>query len=76
MVYNLPKPDATFRVFPQDDKTYGVEISILGTQPTSVTSFVTEKAAEAWIVGYRRQVKAGAGAPGRFGWARRRPGNA
>jgi hypothetical protein len=70
MAYNIFQPDATFRVFEKPDQTYAVEITIAGTEPTSVTGFATETAAADWVVGYQRQ-KAAAAAGGRRSWARR-----
>jgi hypothetical protein len=70
MAYNIAQPDATFRVFEKTDMTFGVEIVIAGTEPTSVMGFATETAANDWIAGYQRQ-KAAASVGGKRSWARR-----
>jgi hypothetical protein len=71
MANSLPKPDPTFRVFSKSDSTYGVEISIEGTEPTSVTPFATEEAANNWIAGYQKQLAAPPAPRGRRSWAGR-----
>jgi hypothetical protein len=70
MAYNIAQPDAVFRVFEKPDQTYGVEVTIAGTEPTSVMGFSTETAASDWIAGYQRR-KAAASTGGRRTWARR-----
>jgi hypothetical protein len=50
-------PDATYRVVLQKDMTYGVEVAVAGNFPTMVTSFLTEKKAEAWITEHKRRLK-------------------
>jgi len=47
---------AAFRVVPQKDSTYGVEVVVPGSFPAMVTSFATEQAAEVWITDYKRRV--------------------
>lgn len=51
-----PHADATYRVVPQKDLTYGVEVKVPGSFPAMVTSFATEQTAEAWIVEYKRRL--------------------
>ena len=46
-------PATTFRIFQQDDKSYGIEITIPDSCPTTVKSFADEAAAEAWIANYQ-----------------------
>lgn len=46
-------PATTFRIFLQDDKSYGIEVTIPDSFPTTVKSFETEAAAEAWIANYQ-----------------------
>jgi hypothetical protein len=44
-----PHADATYRVVLLADSTFGVEVVIPDTYPTTVSSFATEAAAEGWI---------------------------
>ncbi len=46
-------PATTFRIFLQDDKSYGIEVTIPDSFPTTVKSFASEEAAEAWIANYQ-----------------------
>jgi hypothetical protein len=71
MVNNIFKPEPTFRIFPKSDATFGVEILIEGTEPTSVTSFPSEAAAADWIAAYQRRLEEGAKPRGRRSWAGR-----
>jgi hypothetical protein len=59
----MPQPDASFRVYLRDDKTFGVEVVIDEMQPTSVSGFATREAAEAWIEAYKQRKKEIADAP-------------
>lgn len=52
-----PHADATYRIVPQDDTTFGVEVTVPETHPTTVTSFATETDAETWIADHKRRVK-------------------
>jgi hypothetical protein len=63
MSSNTPQPDAVFRVYARDDGTFGVEVIIDEMQPTTVTGFATEAAAEAWIEGYKQRKKEIADSP-------------
>ncbi len=49
--------ETTFRVVEQSAGAYAVEVTIPDSFPTLVTSFPTEAAAEAWIVGYRERLE-------------------
>ena len=69
-----PHAEATYRVIPFDNGTFGVEVSIPNSRPTTVSTFKTKADAEAWITEHRRRVQsqteAGrwfrkSGAPGR-----------
>jgi hypothetical protein len=51
-----PHAGATYRVVPQKDLTFGVEVNVPGSSPALVTSFATEETAEAWIANYKRRV--------------------
>ena len=49
-------PETTFRIFLMDDKSYGIEVTIPDSFPTTVKSFPTEEAAESWIANYRTRL--------------------
>jgi hypothetical protein len=51
-----PHADATYRVIHQPDGTFGIEVTIPETQPTTVTSFATTADAEAWIAAHKQRV--------------------
>jgi hypothetical protein len=51
-----PHADATYRIVPRD-RAYGVEVSILDSNPTMVTSFATEQDAQRWIAEHKRRAK-------------------
>jgi hypothetical protein len=67
-----PHADATYRVIQRPDKTFGVEVTIPDTHPTTVTSFATAADAEAWIAAHKQQA-AGSHSLSRGRWARKRP---
>jgi hypothetical protein len=52
-----PHAEAAYRVVVLDDGSYGVEVSIAGTHPTTVSRFATEADAEAWIAEHRRRIE-------------------
>lgn len=52
-----PHAEATYRVVRLANRTFGVEVVIPDTYPTTVSSFATEAAAEAWIAGDKRRVQ-------------------
>ena len=56
-----PHAEATYRVVPLDDGSFGVEVNIPDSHPTRVSMFKTEADAEAWIVEHRRRVQAQTG---------------
>jgi hypothetical protein len=56
MAKEHPHAGAAYRVVPQKDSTYGVEVIVPGSRPTMVTSFATEQVAEAWIAAFKRRV--------------------
>ncbi len=64
MAKEHPHAGAAYRVVPQTDSTYGVEVIVAGCFPAMVTSFATEEIAEAWIADYKRRVAQNA--PGHF----------
>jgi hypothetical protein len=63
MAQNLPKAEPAFRVFSRGDDSFGVEITIPPTEPTSVTPFATEGAALAWIADYQKRLEKAQDAP-------------
>jgi hypothetical protein len=70
MANEHPHAGASYRILPQENSTYGVEVSVPGSFPALVTSFATEESAEAWIMGHKRRVAENA--PRGFMRARRR----
>jgi hypothetical protein len=52
-----PHAEATYRIVPQKDMTYGVEVSIPGTHPTMVTGLATEQDAAAWVERHKQRVQ-------------------
>jgi hypothetical protein len=52
-----PHAEATYRVIPLDDGSFGVEVSIPENFPTTVKPFATEIDAEAWITEHRERVQ-------------------
>jgi hypothetical protein len=52
-----PHAEATYRVIPFDDGTFGVEVSIPDSYPTTVSKFASEVDAEAWIAEHQRRVQ-------------------
>jgi predicted metal-dependent hydrolase len=52
-----PHAEATYRVIPFDNGSFGVEVSIPESQPTRVSMFKPEADAEAWIAEHRRRVQ-------------------
>jgi hypothetical protein len=54
-----PHSDATYRIVQNQDMTYGVEVTIPGTQPTTVSSFASEAEADRWIASHKEGVAVG-----------------
>ena len=52
-----PHSEATYRVVPLNDGSFGVEVVIPETHPTKVSPFATEPDADAWIVRHKSRVK-------------------
>ena len=52
-----PHAEATYRVIPFDNGSFGVEVSIPDSHPTRVSMFKTQADAEAWIAEHRRRVE-------------------
>lgn len=51
-----PHAEAVYRVISLPDNTFGVEVVIPDTEPTTVTSFATAADAEAWIARHKERV--------------------
>ena len=54
-----PHINATYKVVPLKDKTFGVEVSVPGASPTTVSSFATKADAERWIENHKNEVAKG-----------------
>jgi hypothetical protein len=52
-----PHAEATYEVVAIDPSGFGVKVSIPDTQPTTVSSFETEAAAEAWIESHKARIQ-------------------
>jgi predicted metal-dependent hydrolase len=57
MARTHPHAEASYKVIAFDDGTFGVEVTIPDSQPTTVTSFASEQDAEAWIGSHQRRVR-------------------
>jgi hypothetical protein len=53
-----PHGEATYRVVSTASGAFAVEVTIPDTHPTTVSSFPTEQAAEAWIARNKQRVAA------------------
>jgi hypothetical protein len=53
-----PHAEANYQVIPLDDGSFGVEVTIPDSQPTTVTKFLSEDDAEAWIIDHQERVQA------------------
>ena len=51
-----PHAEATYRVIALGNGSFGVEVTIPDSHPTTVTMFKSETDAEAWIAEHRRRV--------------------
>jgi hypothetical protein len=60
-----PHAEATYRVVPLSGGAFGVEVKIPDSAPTTVSSFDSEAAAEAWIARTKERVET-EGAAGRW----------
>jgi hypothetical protein len=49
---------ADYRIVSRDSGGFGVEVSIEGTNPTMVTNFATETAANDWIAAHKARLAA------------------
>jgi len=60
MTRTHPHAEATYTVVPLEDGSFGVQVAIPETYPTTVRPFTSEAEAEAWIAKHKIQVEAGA----------------
>ena len=69
-----PHAEANYRVLPLNDGSFGVEVTIPDSHPTTVTKFDSYEAAKAWISAHRDRVQdqTGSGSLFRRSWQRRR----
>jgi hypothetical protein len=57
MLRTHPHAEASYRVIQLENGSFGVEVSIPDTHPTTVSMFKTEADAEAWIAEHQRRVQ-------------------
>ena len=57
MLRTHPHAEASYRVIPLESGSFGVEVSIPDSYPTTVSMFKTEADAEAWIAEHQRRVQ-------------------
>jgi len=67
-----PHAEASYRVIPLENGSFGVEVSIPDSNPTTVSLFKTEADAEAWIAEHQRRVQTQTQSGGWFRGASRR----
>jgi hypothetical protein len=61
-----PHSGASYTIVQQKDMSFGVEVRIPETHPTTVTSFATEADAERWIASHKEGVAKGTSLRRRF----------
>ncbi len=66
MAKTHPHAEASYRVVPLPGGSFGVEVSIPGSFPTTVSAFATEAEAEGWIAKHKHRVAAEGSGLGRF----------
>ena len=57
MARTHPHAEASYKVIAFENGSYGVEVSIPDSNPTTVTTFASEQDAEEWIASHRRRVR-------------------
>jgi len=57
MARTHPHAEASYKVIAFEDGSFGVEVTIPDSQPTTVRSFASEQDAEAWIGSHRNRVR-------------------
>jgi hypothetical protein len=58
MTRTHPHAEAIYEVVPHDAGKFAVKVSVPDTNPTTVSSFDSEAAAEAWIASHKARVQA------------------
>ncbi len=58
MARTHPHAEASYRVISLSGGSFGVEVSVPESYPTTVSSFATEADAEAWIANHKSRVEA------------------
>jgi hypothetical protein len=58
MLKTHPHAEAIYRVIPESDGSFAIEVKIPDSHPTKVTPFATQGDAERWIADHRRRVEA------------------
>jgi hypothetical protein len=66
MLRTHPHAAAVYRVISLEDGSFGVEVNIPDSYPTTVSPFATEADAQTWIVEHQRRVQAQTQARGWF----------
>lgn len=51
-----PRADTTYRVIPLYDGAFGIEVTVAGSYPATVSAFDTIEEAEAWIARNRQVI--------------------
>lgn len=72
MARTHPHAEASYRVISFDNGSFGVEVSIPASNPTTVSMFKTEADAEAWIAEHQRRVQSQTQSGGWFRGSRSR----
>jgi hypothetical protein len=72
MARTHPHAEASYRVILLENGSFGVEVSIPASHPTTVSAFKTKADAEAWIVEHQRRVQTQTGLGGWFRGSRSR----
>jgi hypothetical protein len=52
-----PHAEANYRIIPFSDGSFGIEVKIPGSYPTTISKFATQDDAESWIVEHQRLVQ-------------------
>jgi len=52
-----PHAEASYQVVPLEDGSFGVEVRIPDSHPTTVKPFASEEAAENWIADHKNRVQ-------------------
>ncbi|MCC6470459.1 MAG: hypothetical protein IT563_19225 [Alphaproteobacteria bacterium] len=60
-----PHADAVYKIIELKDQTYGVEVTIPDSYPTTISSFATKAEAEQWIAMHKEKAGEGTRLPRR-----------